>query len=533
VRATVRYRPDPGADWRVGHPLHRIRPADTAGTPPADAFAGVITGLTPGRTYTVRVRIALGESAAVRTVTATTRALPGPAGPVTATIANESTAAQITAALNGAEPGDVIQFENGTYVVDGLQLKCSGTEEKPICVRGESRRGVIVKDATGTILQILEAHDVIVENMTLEGSGTDAGTRAASRGVSFWNGAPPQERMTFRNLTIVGVDMGIVAWGDTKQLLVYDNTLQGNNRWEARLLKSNQTWNDDGIRVPGRGNAVFNNTLTGFGDGLAMSARCSNTGVHFYRNDIRMTGDDAYEGDYGVRNVTFYDNRIHNAMTVVSYDPIHGGPAFAFRNIAVNVGRGPYKLNNKNTGFFLCNNTVVRTDGYASGARWGWVQFDNGPLTAWAYCNNILIYRGSGNPLAVESRGQDPIDFTHNAWYPDGSVWWTKSGGSFRSLAAARRKLPPTRPLFGTSTRRHEGDVICERDPFVEKIELGTDFLKQITTPATPVLAEGTAPRGAGVPIPGITDGFTGTAPDRGALITGVPIPVWGDRTAE
>jgi hypothetical protein len=339
--------------------------------------------------------------------------------------------------------------------------------------------------------------------------------------------------VTFRNLTIRGVDMGIVAWGDTKQLLVYDNTLQGNNEWEAAFLKSNLTWNDDGIRVPGQGNAVFNNTLTGFGDSLAMSARCSNIGVHFYRNDIRMTGDDAYEGDYGVRNITFYDNRIHNSMTLVSYDPIYGGPAFAFRNIAINVGRGPYKLNNKNTGFFLYNNTVVRTNGHGSGARWGWVQFANGPLVAWAYCNNILIYRGSGNLLAIESRGQDPIDFTNNAWYPDRSVWWTKSGGSFKSLAEARAKLPPTHPLFGTSTRRHEGYVMCKSDPFDRKIELGSDFLKRITTPYTPTIADGTAPRGAGVAIPGITDGFSGAAPDMGALITGVPVPVWGDRRAK
>jgi hypothetical protein len=326
--------------------------------------------------------------------------------------------------------------------------------------------------------------------------------------------------------------MGIVAWGDTKQLLIYDNRLEGNNRWEEGSLKSNQTWNDDGIRVPGLGNAVFNNTLSGFGDSLAMSARCSNIGVHFYRNDIRMTGDDAYEGDYGVRNVTFYDNRVHNSMTLISYDPIYGGPAFAFRNIAINVGRGPYKLNNKNTGFFLYNNTVVRTNGHASGAGWGWAQFANGPLAAWAYCNNILIFRGRGNLMAMEPRGQNPIDFTHNAWYPDRAIWWTRSGGSFKNLAEARSRLPATRPLFGKSTSRHEGGVICGIDPFAEKIGLGESFLKKVTTPHTPKLAPGTAPRGAGVAIPGITDGFSGKRPDMGAIISGLPVPCWGDRSA-
>jgi len=72
--------------------------------------------------------------------------------------------------------------------------------------------------------------------------------------------------------------------------------------------------------------------------------------------------------------------------------------------------------------------------------------------------------------------------------------------------------------------------VICEADPFATDIVLGETYLKRITRPYTPVLAEGSIPRGAGVAIPGITDGFTGKTPDMGAIITGVKRPVWGDR---
>jgi hypothetical protein len=338
--------------------------------------------------------------------------------------------------------------------------------------------------------------------------------------------------VTIRRITIDGVDMGIVAWKSTEQLLIYDNTLIGNNVWDKEFLESNRTWNDDGIRVPGQGHAVFNNTLTGFGDSLAMNEGVQNVGIHFYRNEIRWTGDDAFEGDYGVRNITFYENRVHNAMTLVSFDPLYGGPAFVFRNIAINLGRSPYKLNNKNTGHFLYNNTVVRTSGHRSGAKWGWNQSNNGPLVAWGYRNNILIYRGTGNLMAMESGGQNPIDFTHNAWYPDKSVWWTTSGGSFSNMATARSKLPATKPVFSGSTRRHEGDVITESNPFVEDVKLGDNYLTQITHLYVPTLSDGTAPRGNGVAIPGITDGFSGKTPDMGALISGVAVPSWGDRTS-
>ena len=36
-------------------------------------------------------------------------------------------------------------------------------------------------------------------------------------------------------------------------------------------------------------------------------------GVHFYRNDIRNSGDDMVEFDHAHRNLSFYDNRSHNS----------------------------------------------------------------------------------------------------------------------------------------------------------------------------------------------------------------------------
>ncbi len=533
--ASVRYRSTTGTDWSAAHPLHRIRVSGTAGTPPPDAFAGVITGLSPGASYSVEVDISLAESSVTKMLSAVTRPLPGPAGAARKLIAAGSTSTQIQAAFDQLKPGEVIQFRNGTYTVDDLLIKRSGTSSMPIYIRGESRTGVVLRSSLGrNILRFLEASDVIVENLTLEGSKSDSGTAASSRGIVFWadEKSSPQRRVTIRQITIDGVDMGIIASNNTEQLLIYDNTLIGNNLWEKEFLESNRTWNDDGIRVPGQGNAVFNNTLAGFGDSLAVNSGVRNVGIHFYRNEIRWTGDDVFEGDYGVRNITFYDNRAHNAMTLVSFDPIYGGPAFVFRNIAINLGRSPYKLNNKNTGHFLYNNTVVRTNGHGSGAGWGWNQSNNGPQMAWGYRNNILIYRGTGNLMAMESSGQDPIDFTHNAWYPDRSVWWSGSGGAFSNMAIARSRLPPTKAVFGGSTRRHEGCVISEPNPFVEDVKLGENYLTQITDRYVPTLSVGSAPRGSGVAIPGITDGFSGNAPDMGALISGLAVPSWGDRTA-
>jgi hypothetical protein len=526
---TVRYRATGSASWVEAHPIYRIRPSYTE-ISVADAFAGVITGLTPGQEYTVEVTIDVNGAPTVKTLVATTRALPLPAGPPNKTIAAGSTGAQIQAAFHGLVAGDVLQFQNGTYQVADLVIDRSGTDNQPIIIRGATRGGVILKDATGSVLRFWNGSNVVVEDLTLEGSMTDSGQNSTSEGVRLWDGAS-QRRVTLRRITMRGVDKGVVAEHSLEQMLVYDCTIAGNNVWTQSFLETNMTWNDDGVRVPGKGHAIFNNTMSGFGDTFAVADYVVNIGVHFYRNDIRWTCDDAYEGDYGYRNMTFYDNRIQNSMTLASFDPLHGGPAYVFRNIAINTGRSPFKFNSQNSGHFIYNNTVVRTSGFGSHATWGWIQFNNGDQRAWAYRNNILIYRGSGKLFGMESLGQSPIDFTNNAWYPNGQVWWSNSGGSFGSMAEAYAALPATTPLFGTSTRRHQGDRISESDPFVTPIALGTDYLTLITASYTPAVATGTVPSGTGIAIPGITDGYAGAAPDMGAVIAGRPAPLWGDRS--
>ncbi len=547
AKATVVFRKASEATWYQAHPLHRMRPEFSETNKfLSQGFAGVITGLQPNTQYEIQVSVESGASRDVRTLTAATRALPSSSGPATKKVPAGSTSAQIKTILSSAAAGDVIEFENGTYIVDGLQVSKGGNESSPLVIRGASRNGVILKDVTGAVLQIVEADHVIIERLTLEGSGVDSGVGANSIGISLWSGYS-QKNITLRHLNIRNVDMGIVASHTVEQISIYDSTLTGNNKWDQDLYayggsgapgsgdgtrdgEQNVFWNDDGIRIPGRGNVAFNNTLHGFGDALAVTSGVHNAGVHFYRNDITMTGDDAFEGDYGVRNISFYDNRIHNAMTFVSFDPLYGGPAFVFRNIAINIRRGPLKLNATNTGMIFANNTIVTTNG-ANDVPWAWVQYNNGALKAWSYRNNILIRRNVSSLMAMEASGQDPIDFTHNAWFPNGSVWWSNSGPSGNSMANVFAKMSNTTPLFGTSTKRHDFDLIIEADPFESEIALGGNYRTLVTTRYIPKLKQTSTARGQGIAIPGITDGHSGSAPDIGAVISGRPSPFYGDRS--
>jgi hypothetical protein len=524
--ATVRYRRATEVDWRTGHPLLRIVPAwnlDDAPVRPVDAFAGTIFDLSPGTAYDVEVTIAAppGAPQVLRTVVST-RALPPASG---AANVHATPLSDLQAVFNALKPGDVLELSAGVYVVDRLYLNVSGTANAPITIRGANRDLVVLRDADGgAVLQFQQASHVVVEDLTLEGTGVDSGVNASSAGVSFWSETRP-EYVTFRRLVVRGVDVGIAAWSTVKSVLVYDCVLRGNNLWTQPLIETNLTWNDDGIRLPGEGNCAFENTLHGFGDSFAVNDGVLSAGVYFYRNLVTMTGDDACEGDYGTRNIAFYDNHITNCGTLLSLDPVWGGPFYCFRNVAVNTMRGPFKWNSQQSGFLVYNNTIVRTEGRTG---WGWVQYNNGALRGWSFRNNILVYHGGTKLLALENWGNDPIDFTNNAWYPDGTVWWSNTGGSFTSLGQARDALPATTPLFGTSTKRHEGDLILPREPFASTIPLGATHLTEVTTYFLPTLASGSSARNAGVAIPNITDGFSGPAPDLGAVISGRAVPAWG-----
>jgi hypothetical protein len=535
--ATVRYKQSATSTWVAAHPLYRVRP-DFSETPAvwtvADVFAWPIIGLSPGTAYDVEVTVSSGTTVELRTASFATRSLPPAAGAPNKTVAAGSSGAQLQAALDGLNPGDVLQIENGTYNVSELTINRSGTANAPIYVRGQTRDGVVITDATDSVFSWANANYVVLENLTLRGSNVDGGLAVYHWGIHASDQVNPQYG-TIRNVTVTGVQQGIVFDTEVSGFLIYDNTLVGTNLWTNAYLDSNLTWDDDGIRPPGFGNVVFNNSLRGFGDSLSAARHSGGTGLtevrglHFYRNEIRNSGDDLFEGDYGQRNITLYDNRSHNSMTFVSLDPFYGGPLVAARNILINIGRTPFKWNSTNSGQFVYNNTMVIGEtlhGFS-----GWYQPNNGAQRAYGYRNNILVYRGGGDFTPwLESTVHDPIDFSHNSWYPNIGLQW---GSVYNSLAAAQAGLPNTTPIFSGQTKRMFQDNATTADPFEPAVPTGTNFLSEVTGTFVPTLETGSSPKNSGVTIANITDDFTGAAPDRGAVISGRAPIAWGDRAVD
>ena len=566
--ATVRYRRFGTPSWANGHPLHRIR-TDFTNTKGAtatvvDGFAWPIIDVLPGTEYEVEVTLDDGSEAEVRSATFTTRTLPAavPDGTPGVVISAGSSTAQIETLINNASPGDVVLIEDGIYDLGrDLKLALSGSADRPIYLRGTSRDGTVLRNLSGDrIIHFVggRSSHLIVENMTLQGSGVDSGV-APGTAIDFHSSAAGSESVTLRNLTIVGADTAVKANDELFGFLVYDNRFVGTNDWNQDHyayngsgtpgrgdgtpdIEQNLFWNDAGVQLPGIGHAIFNNSFDSYGDTLSFcshkgsNSRAECRGIHFYRNDVRDSGDDCAEVDYAFRNVTLYDNRCTNTGSFISLDPLFGGPFLAARNILVNTSRTPLKQNATLTGQFFYNNTQVLT-AHRHSKHGGWWQSNNGALRAWGYRNNIFIYFGGARTLWMESSGNDPIDFTHNSWYPDGS-WrsarqftWNNSGGSGTTLSRARRKLTATQPVFSGAMQRHKDDNITVAQPFTEDIKLNSYYADKVSGIYTPTLRAGTAPKNSGVVIPNITDGYAGAAPDRGAIIDGRSPVIYGDRS--
>jgi hypothetical protein len=554
--ATCEYKRSADSVWITGHPLHRIR-NDFSGGAFGDTllhgFAWPIIDLAQGTSYDVRVTLGNGASG-THTLTTTTRSLPAASGAANKTANSDAT---IRTQLAGLVAGDVLEIAAGTHTLTSAYLTISGrtgTALAPIVIRGASRTGTILTRSNIESMFLIEnSQHIILENMTIQGCGINnggvtTGPNPSSDAVYVGGTAWSSSYITVRNCIFTGTDRFFYSTSKTTGALIYDNTVTGNNTWTvgAPNLNTDNAWGDDGIHLPGEGNCAFQNTLTGFGDtfaycsGDAQGQQVANA-VHFYRNEVRNSLDDSVEVDDAEACCTFYDNRFHNCNNAGSLDALCGGPFLFARNIFINLWKGrPHKWNSQNSGQFLYNNTVITPES-GSGvlnpdpdARAAWYQPGNGAQYSFGYRNNVHIYTGAASKTVEHgSGGYNPVDWTHNSWYPDRTFEFTgyTNGANLAAVKAAIAGGAARTPVFSGVTEFMYQDSISAANPWVTAVTLPATSATATSATYLPTPASGSALKNTGVAIPNITDDFTGAAPDRGAVIEGRAAVTYGDQT--
>ncbi|WAS95991.1 MYXO-CTERM sorting domain-containing protein [Nannocystis punicea] len=499
----LRYRVMGAADWQVGAPLYRVRP-EVVNMQVPQQFAGSVFDLRPDTTYELELHAhdpdGLDET---WTVTATTRPVPGdPAAPNVIPVGD---AGELGDALGAAEPGDVIELAEGTYH-GTWSIDSSGTAEDPIVVRGASTAGTILdgEGAGGNILEVYGSH-VHVERMTI---------RNANRAIRFQTAGA--EGNVVRRVHVEEVNLGIGAREDQLDFYLCDNTLVGPLSWpNVYSDDGGVNANVDGIVVQGFGHVVCHNELTGWGD-VIKTAQDGARAIDIYGNITRSAYDNAIELDGSTGNTRAMRNLLLNSYAPLSFQPIFGGPAYAIRNVVVNVKDEQTKLHaNSDTGETV--GAVILHNTFVSPNRANQVQTTD-TARDFRLLNNLYVTRAEPESGETVLLGM-PIDnavIDYNGYWPDGEFRF-EGAGDWPDFAA----------MQAAGVFEAHGTLLTE-DIFASGYVAPASYMP-VVDEVDVSLSQSSLAVDAGAPLTGF-GGFLGAAPDLGALEAGCEAPHYGPR---
>ena len=517
----VTYRKQGEPAWKAALPMLRVNRevANWDFEPYAsdNMFAGSIFSLEPDTRYEVRcVMTDTDGGGADTTVVARTRMVPAAPRPLRtlhfwpgSVPAGKEGYTRLFEVEKVLKPGDLVLIHGGVHRLGpgGVRIERSGEEDRPIVFRGAGDgEAVLDGENSPTIFDIRETDNLFFENLAVRNGG-------------YAFRADGARRLTVRGCVISDIVMGIYSASEFSYgWYIADNVITGRN--PAWYPRKEENPSHTGIIVYGRGHVICRNRVSRFWDCIAvagygkphrdLSLKC--VAIDICDNDLSEAVDDGIKADYGCHNIRVFRNRIVNAHSGLSAQPIYGGPAYFIRNEVYNATALPLKLHNWCAGLVICQNTLVcARSAFSSYARW-----QNGILR-----NNLFLgvsgyamETGSPHPKTTLDydgyRKAEPARFIK--WY-DGV-----SEQRYPSLAA-----------FAESTGHERHGVMVDYDMFLcaSPPEEGRTYRPEeydlSLKPDAPAVD-------AGAVLPTVNDDFAGSAPDIGCRESGKPAPRYGPR---
>ncbi|WP_240359690.1 right-handed parallel beta-helix repeat-containing protein [Pyxidicoccus trucidator] len=499
---TVRYRPSGTTPWRESLPLRRVPGDSNEDFSWASRHSGSVFDLQPGTTYELELTLTdLDGGTATRTVSATTRAVPAAMAGAPIKAVTPATFATVAAS---AQPGDILQLGAGTY--SGFDWSRSGAAGRPIVLRGTA--GTVVNGQ----LNIFNQSYVHLEGLTVNGRIRFNGSNHLAI-----------TRCTLNASSSFGGD-GIVTYLRAENAYIADNVVTGLTAWAESSLGVNGNNQGEGIAVTGPGHVILHNRVTGFRDGISLledDEAKDQFSIDILNNDLRENADDGIEADFCFHNCRILRNRLTNNFIALSSQPGLGGPTWFVRNVVYNPVHLAFKLYRGSAGDVLLHNTVVK-NGDALGIYAG------RPVLR-LYSRNNLFLGGPGGSFNGYSSGSGRALHLPDLVTAGSSLDYDGFGSTTGELTGS----------WGSTRFTNLGSlrsVTSEKNAV--QVDLGV-FAATIAYPAAPMttyaapdlrLRAGSTAENAGQALPGITDGFSGAAPDLGAYEVGAALPVYGPR---
>ena len=456
-----------------------------------------------------------------------------------------------------AQPGDTILVHAGLYRPDRLNyvdplsgpftgtisLSLKGTAEKPITIKAAGD-GEAIFDGAGNhrLFEVMATAHHIFEGLTFR--NTDVALFAGEKDVM---GAVA---LTVRNCRFE--DVGVGVWtenADSRDFLISDNLFLGREDrmrmigWNqagsraAGIYPSHQLRSFFAVKVYGPGHVIAHNAVAYFHDGICVSTygppdpdperRASS--IDIYNNDIHLMNDDFIESDGGVHNVRVFQNRgVNAAHNGYSSQPSFGGPIYFFRNILYHVpGGSAFKFASAPTGLLMYHNTMITE------------QTAGSPYSNAHYRNNLFLGRDIANRGVMTWAFATPeYSSDYNGFRPNRNVQrqytWVAAapGKTLYEPANTDRKSFATLAEVQKATGQEAHGIEIDYDIF-ENLAMPDLSKRHHVYHAMDLdfrLKANSKAVDGGVALPTINEGFTGKAPDLGALEAGQPAPHYGPR---
>ena len=480
------------------------------------------------------------------------------------------------------KPGDTILVHAGTYAYHyefyGNQttvnatttfegtyyLTAHGTPERPIAIKAAGD-GEVILDGRGNfnLFNVKAADYNYFEGITFRNTSI-----AIWAGTQFIAGA---KGLTVKRCRFEDVGMGVFSnYSGSTDFYIADSVFLGRNDPKHLIGWTGPFWqqfeNVEGqqyppvmksytaVRLYGPGHVVAYNYVADFHDGIDTEMYGMPDGSHpidgpsypprefwdrrptaidIYDNYITNAHDNSIEMDGSMHNIRVMRNMlINSASHPMSTQPSVGGPIYFIRNIVYNAPGGSTRSTAGSPGVFFYNNTVTSetNPGESSNTHWrnNLMLGQNSSASVFSVNTNTAYSSSDYNGFRLNP-GSESFQWNSPPWdvpmiLADGSSAAKRESRKFSTLEA-----------YAAATKQDQHSVLVDYDVFVKVPRLDAKDLATVQRlyKAEDVdfrLKPGSAAVDRGVPLPNVTDGFTGQAPDLGALEVGRPSPIYGPR---
>ena len=456
-----------------------------------------------------------------------------------------------------AQPGDTILIHAGLYKSDRLNyvdpqmtpfdgtmsLTLKGTADKPITIMSAGD-GEVVFDGAGNhrLFDVMASHHHIFDGLTIR--NTDVAIFAGQKEVLGAVG------LTVKNCRFENIGFGVwTEYSGSSDFYITDNLFLGRDDRFRLIGWTGPLWASAGpygshlltsyyaVKVYGPGHVIAHNAIAYFHDGIGISTYGTPprdpdqqaSSIDIYNNDLHMLNDDFVETDGGVHNIRVLNNRgVNAAQGGYSSQPVFGGPVYFIGNLLYHVPSGvAFKFSAKPAGLFVYHNTIIGE------------QITADPSSNMHYRNNLFLGRDTTDRgIMTWANATDAYSSDYNGFRPNKSVteqykWLGPKTGerlyepkpedwrSFTTLTEFRKVT--TQETHGIEVDFDLFEKMVPPDPAKRHAVYHAVDLNFRLKPTSKAVD-------AGEVIPTVNDGFTGRAPDLGALEVGRPEPTYGPR---